>query len=103
MDENNIVPDESQPQSRDGLGNKVVSTVYKVEGWKFRINAIISFIVAAIIMFMAFIFSFIFHTFIIFGIALLPAILLILGAWYEWKRGRVLTTEGKFSLPWKMK
>jgi hypothetical protein len=102
MDENNIVPDQNQQQPQEGLGSEIVSTAYKYDGWKMRINAIIYVVFSVIIFFGGLLFSFIFHTFVVLLVAMFPVIILLPVAWYTWKRGKVLSKEGKFSPPWKV-
>lgn len=92
-----------QPQNQpEGVGQEVVSTVYKYDGWKMRINAIIYIVVAVIIFFGGLLFSFILHTFVVLLVAMFPVIILVPFAWYTWRRGKVLSKEGKISAPWKV-
>jgi hypothetical protein len=114
MDENNLTPgqDQQQPQStptdvqpqeqQKNFGQEVVSTAYKYEGWKMKINVIIYLVFATIIFLGGVLFSFVFHTFIILMMAMFPVIILLPLAWYTWRRGKVLSKEGKFSPPWKI-
>lgn len=92
-----------QPQNQpESFGQEVVSTAYKYDGWKMRINAIIYVVFSIIIFFGGLLFSFLLHTFVVLVVAMFPVIILLPMAWYTWRRGRVLSKEGKFSPPWKI-
>ncbi len=67
-----------------------------------RINAIIYVVFAVIIFLGGLFFSFLLHTFVVLLVAMFPVIILLPMAWYTWRRGKVLSTEGKFSPPWKV-
>ena len=85
----------AQDDPQASLGEKMLSTAYKYDGWKMRINAIINVIVAVVFAFIGLVISLIFRTLI--GLALVSPIVIICtaGAFYYWKRSKSLV-RGKF-------
>ncbi len=94
--------DESKPEAKESVGEKIVSTAYKIEGWETRISAIINFVVGTVFLLIAGVLSLFFKSVLLLVVASPIIILTFLGGWYYWRRGKVLVREGKFSAPWKV-